>query len=115
MTPIKKAFAIQVLRRATYKWSTRWSAEKRSRVGHGQYFCESCGIIERKKNTQLDHVAPVVDPEKGFNGFDEYIDRMYPDTQWGWQRLCKPCHALKSNNENLIRKETVKKKKLDKA
>lgn len=109
----KKTFAIQMLRRGTYRWPSRWAAEKRSRVDRGQYFCECCGEILRKKATQMDHVLPVVDPEIGFNGFDDYIDRMYPDTQWGWSRLCKPCHSEKTAGENLIRKEN--KKKLDKA
>jgi hypothetical protein len=109
----KKAFAIQLLRRGTYKWSTRWAAEKRSRVGRGEYFCEECGVIHRKKDTELDHVLPVVDPERGFVGFDEYIDRMFPTDQWGWKRLCIPCHETKTNIENEIRRDT--KKKLDKA
>ena len=104
----KKNFAIQLLRRGTYKWFTRWAAEKRSKLERNTYYCECCGIILTKKESQMDHVLPVVDPNTGFNGFDEMIDRMFPSTEFGWQRLCKPCHAEKSTAENAVRKETRK-------
>lgn len=100
----KKSFAIQILRRGTYKWPSRWKAEKRSRVGRGEYFCESCGVICKKKDTQMDHVYPVVDPSVGFNGFDDYIDRMFPSDEFGWQRLCSPCHTEKTSQEGIIRR-----------
>lgn len=108
----KKNFLIALLRRGTYKWPTRWVAEKRTRLGKGYYWCEECGVISKKKGTQMDHVIPVVDPEKGYTTLDEYADRMYPDTEFGWRRLCLSCHQTKSAIENSVRKES--KKKLDK-
>lgn len=57
----------------------------------------------------MDHVLPVVDPARGFVSFDEYADRMFPDTALGWQRLCKDiCHPLKTEQENNIRKVNQK-------
>lgn len=110
----KKQFAINTLRRASYRWPGRWTAEKRSKVGRNQYKCETCGEIFGKKDTAMDHVVPVVDPNKGFEGFDQYIDRMFAEES-GFQRLCHPCHDKKTGQENTVRKESKKrtKKKLD--
>lgn len=107
-----KSFAIQILRRGSYRWWGRWTAEKRSRIGRNQYVCECCGQVLPKKMTSMDHIAPVVDPHVGFNGFDDYISRLYVESN-GWQRLCDDCHQAKSNDENVIRKATSAKKKLD--
>jgi hypothetical protein len=106
----KKQFVIQLLRRGTYKWFTRWAAEKRSKLERNTYYCENpdCGIIGPKKMFQMDHVKSVVNPETGFVGFDEYIDRMFPSTPEGWARLCRECHAIKTEQENLIRKKNKK-------
>lgn len=101
----KRQFVINVLRRAGYKWSPRWIAEKRSKLAHNTYYCESCGIISGKKGTQIDHRIPVVDPLVGFNGFDDYIDRLFCDSD-NLQRLCISCHEEKSAGEVIIRKET---------
>lgn len=103
----KKQFAIQTLRRASYRWMGRWMAEKRSKVGRNQYKCESCNNIFTKKETALDHVVPVVDPVKGFEGFDTYIDRMFCE-ETGFQRLCNPCHDAKTTAENGVRKANRK-------
>lgn len=105
----KKTHAIMSLRRASYRWKHRWSAEKRSRVARGEYFCEHCGIIGKKHDMQMDHVIPVVDPIEGWKDFDTFIDRLYVN-ETGWQRLCKPCHSEKTKQENSIRKEHKKPK-----
>lgn len=111
----KKQFVINGLRRLSYRWYGRWQAEKRSKVGRNQYICENpdCGVIVGKKDTSMDHTFPVVDPEKGWQGFDEYIDRMFCSPEL-FKRLCNDCHDKKTQQENSIRKETKLKKKLDK-
>lgn len=101
----KKSFVINTLRRASYRWPTRWAAEKRSKIARNEYYCECCGVIGPKRAFQMDHVDPVVDPIEGFVGFDKYIDRMYPDTEQGWQRLCSDCHDKKTEQENNTRKK----------
>lgn len=107
--PIKKAFLINALRRASYRWPSRYKALKRAHIGRNEYFCESCGVIGPKKSIALDHVEPVINPEKGWQDLDVYADRMLPDTEYGFQVLCKPCHAIKTNKENEIRKKNRKK------
>lgn len=106
----KKSFAINILRRGSYRWPSRWIAEKRTHIGRNEYYCECCGVVGPKKSTQMDHVLPVVDPNNGFTGFDDYVDRMYPDNEFGYQRLCIPCHSEKSLQENSIRKDHRPKK-----
>lgn len=109
MDQYKKSFVLNALSRATYKWKGRWEAEKLSKLdGRNQYKCAMCpeGTIHPKKDTQMDHIQPKIDPEKGWQGFtDEMIDRMFPYKE-GWQRLCKEHHAQKTASENVIRKES---------
>jgi len=108
-----KSHAISSLRRGCYKWPGRWKAEKRSHVGRGEYLCESCGWITKKHNTSMDHIIPVVDPEKGWQGLDSFAERLFVEED-GWQRLCDVCHGIKTKGENLIRNETKKQAKKEK-
>lgn len=107
MDKIKKSHAVSGLRRSTYKWKGRWDAEKRSHVGRGEYLCESCGLIDKKKEMAMDHIEPVVNPYKGWEGFDVFIERLLVPSE-GWMRMCHACHSLKTKAENVIRKETAK-------
>lgn len=108
----KKNFAIQALRRATYKWKGRWTAEKKYKYhGHkNSYICAMCpeGVVHGKKDTQMDHVDPVVDPIEGYKDLETFADRLlvYED---GWQRLCKEHHAEKTKQENSQRTKIPKK------
>ena len=109
--PLKKAFLINALRRASYRWPSRYKALKRCHIGRNEYYCESCGIVVPKKGIALDHVEPVIDPSKGWEDLDVYADRMLTNDEWGFQCLCHPCHDSKTSVENSIRKETRQKKK----
>lgn len=111
MDPYKKAFIQNALRRASYKWKGRWEAERASKLeGRNQYKCAVCpeGTIHPKKNTQMDHIIPVVDPEKGQTTLDEWADRLFVYKE-GWQRLCLEHHAEKTLKENIVRKAVKKK------
>lgn len=117
MDNYKKTFVINALRRASYRWKGRWTAEKKYKHdGRNQYWCAVCGPekVYSKKETQMDHIVPIVDPTKGFTTFDEWIDRcfVYED---GWQRLCKEHHAEKTAAEGVVRVETKAKKAKKKA
>lgn len=119
----KKSFAIASLRKASYRWPGRYLAEKRHKLGRNQYQCPLCQGVFGRKDTQMDHVIPVVDPVLGWQGFDEYIDRMLAD-EFGWQRICcvdreedgvlieGGCHGQKTRLENNIR--NINKKPIDK-
>ncbi len=100
----KKSFIINALRRASYRWYGRYTAEKRSALGKGWFFCELCGTADKnkKKNFQMDHIDPVISIDSTKNSLEEVCDRLFALPE-GWQRLCKPCHKEKSALENAQR------------
>ena len=113
-----KQFAINALRKASYRWLPRSQALRLSVVEEGEYNikidndrsrkkyqCAHCWGIFRAKEINVDHIDPVVDPEKGFTNFDDYIERMFCEIK-GFQILCKECHDIKTAEERVIRKET---------
>ncbi len=52
----------------------------------------------------MDHIHPVIDPVEGWRGFDSYLTRLLCSTE-GYQGLCKPCHYIKTQQENRRRRE----------
>lgn len=101
---------ISNLRMASYKFLPRTLALKDARVAYGRYKCASCMQVHPKRDIQLDHVVPVVDPLQGVprlnNGefdYNTYIKRLFVP-KVGWQVLCKSCHQKKTNDENKKRR-----------
>lgn len=76
--------------------------------------CNHCKQLFKKSEVQVDHIIPTVDPISGFpviNGEDDwntFLKRYLVSTE-GLQRLCKPCHKLKTQGENKQRKRKKKK------
>ncbi len=110
INPKLKAYIFGALRKI---W--RWSPERRealneAKTGLNKYACHECNKISQRKFVHVDHVFPVVDPQKGFEGFDVYISRLYCD-KTGLQILCASCHSTKTKAENKIRRETKKRLK----
>lgn len=114
-----KAFAISLLRKGTFKWVPRKNVKnegrKQIKVGNRELWHYQCALCPkdkwyRDKDIVMDHILPVVDEKLGFQGFDTYIERMYP-YEAGWQRLCVECHDKKTLKENETRKVSKKKKK----
>ncbi len=104
MDKAKKAFAINALRRASYRWHTRYKAIKKAHIGRNEYVCQSCGQIVGAKEKQLDHTIPCV-PVTGWDNFDGFIDRMFPHEPSGFRVLCIPCHSAKNLQENNERRK----------
>ncbi len=69
-------------------------------------------VVDRKRvqNIYVDHIKPIVDPAKGFEGWDVLIDRMFCEKD-NLQVLCKTCHDVKTQEEKLIAKERKQKEK----
>lgn len=63
------------------------------------YICAKCGLCFNVKDVQVDHIEPVVPINHEITSWDEYINRLFCDID-NLQVLCKPCHLIKSNNEN---------------
>lgn len=103
-----KGFIIALLRRGSYRWPIRTQAMKLARVSRGQYKCNHCKGTFNRKDIQVDHVNPVVDPIEGFTDWNDYIKRMFPENVECFQILCKECHNIKTLIEKEIRKKNKK-------
>lgn len=121
-------FAKTVLRGAFRKWYAGNEAAKRCRVSRGNYKCEGCGEILKRKDLQIDHINPVVDIRTGYTNLEDWVYRLLVPPE-ELQMLChfsrdtgeidekgKPiietwgCHSTKTAQENDMR-EFYKKKK----
>ena len=100
----KKTFVTASLRRASIRWPPRSEALKKARVDRGLYRCSSCAEVFKKQEVHLDHIVPVVSPETGFIGWDDFIEKLFCDVE-GFQILCKYCHETKTMLEDEIRKQ----------
>ena len=107
-----KNFAVNLLRRGTFKWKPRGEAKKRFKVKVGEfstgrakfgYRCQKCQDIFKSGEVKMDHIHPVVDPIDGFQGFDVYIERMFCDEE-NFSCLCPSCHDEKTAWERDFRK-----------
>ena len=58
------------------------------------------GVWLKKKvnNVFIDHIEPVIDPEKGFVSWNAVIKRMFCEAD-GLQVLCRECHSAKTKDE----------------
>lgn len=105
-------FAKTALRGAFRKWYAGNEAAKRCRVSRGNYQCEGCGQILKRKDLQIDHIKPVVDIKDGYRDLEEWVKRLLV-TPEELQMLCYfkdeetgeswGCHALKTSGENDMR------------
>jgi hypothetical protein len=124
-----KSRIIGCLRKLTYSFKPRQEALNRQKVYAATFQCQCCnGVVYTgsKKvldedltklyphvtigKVSVDHIEPVVDPTSGFQGWDIYITRMFPEAS-GWQVLCDPCHDNKTKTESEIRKQRKKNEK----
>ena len=103
-----KSFITSALRTATRKWPPKYKALKDACIGRKvnkatnkmayHYKCAHCRNLFVQKDVQVDHIAPVVDPRIGFEGWDIFIDRMFCEKD-NLQVLCKTCHSVKTQLE----------------
>src|ERR1700733_12459141 len=95
----------------SYRWPPRYVALKSAHKARNQYLCAKCEKIFTKKEIAIDHVVPVTDPIQGFTGWQDYVERMFPD-YGGYQVLCQAtCHSKKTKRENKLRVKTKRKAK----
>ena len=99
-----------VLRGASRKWAPINEVKKEAWVERGKYKCNGCKKVvplstgkgkNRKQNIFVDHIAPVVDPHKGFETWDIFIERLFCEKD-NLQLLCKTCHDKKTSKEKEI-------------
>jgi len=97
------AFVMRSLRRVSYKWGRAHTIAKgNARIERGIYECAMCKEHVSSKNINVDHILPVI-PLHGSRSLDEVVPRLFCDAS-GLQILCKPCHKIKTQQENKLRK-----------
>ncbi len=75
------------------------TAAKKPRV---EYLCSNCDEYHMGKDVQVDHTIPVIDPVKGFETWDTFVERVFCGVD-NLAVLCKPCHKIKTDEEKAIR------------
>ena len=112
----KKGFIVSLLRAGFQRWGPKQQCIKDARVGRGKYKCSSCGTVgpptlppkpgnkRRVKNIVADHIEPIVDPDVGFVGFDEWVARAFVEIE-AFQALCDECHTIKTKKERDVATE----------
>lgn len=108
------SFIKSALRSASQRWPPRYHALNDAFVGKqinvksgraaNHYKCASCKDVFPAKDVRVDHIDPVVNPVKGFETWDVFIDRLFCE-QEGFQILCVPCHLIKTNAEKQTKKD----------
>lgn len=114
-----RSFITSTLRGGSRRWAPISDVQKKARVSRGIYKCAGCGEHvpastkdgrKRVQNVFVDHINPIVDPEKGFENWDTFIERLFCEED-NLQLLCKACHDDKSAKEKAIAVERRKKEK----
>lgn len=101
---------IPALRKASRWWVYKTKARIAAKVSPGIYKCAGCNESYSEKETQVDHIAPIVPVKSGFTTWDDYINRLFCDIN-NLQILCLTCHESKTQVELEQRKIYKKKAK----
>lgn len=101
----RKSFCIASLRRSSYRWPPRNEIRNLAKIGRNQYLCAHCPKtkIYGRKDTQVDHISPVVPVESGWISLDSFAERLLCEVS-GFQILCKQHHTIKTQQEKELRK-----------
>jgi 5-methylcytosine-specific restriction endonuclease McrA len=107
------SFITSTLRAGARRWQPKYDTlnesktEKKVNSKTGRiaqhYRCGLCQQEFTSKDMEVDHISPVVDPIKGFQTWDIFIDRLFCEAG-NLQAICKPCHLLKTNKEKQEKK-----------
>ena len=109
-----KSFIVSSLRRTSARWGPKSVAKRSARhfeklhnpsgrlVFHS--VCAGCKEVVPETTSSVDHIEPVIDPEKGFTTWDSYVERMFCEVE-GFQVLCSDCHSIKTKKERAIATE----------
>lgn len=82
------------LRRTWGRSKQRQSCLRAAKVAYGQYKCEKCNGIFRRKNIEVDHIIAI----GRFNDFNNYIEKLFCATS-GLRVLCVGCHKIKTSSD----------------
>ncbi len=115
------SFVTSTLRSGARRWGPKFDTlnsaktEKKINPKSGrlaQHFqCGLCNEEFTQKDMQVDHIDPAVDPKKGFESWDVFIDKLFCEAE-NLQAICKSCHGIKTAEEKKIRKKYADLQKL---
>jgi len=106
----KRSFITSLLRQGTRRWAPITDVDRAATTKRGFRLCAECKqevpVTTREggkkvKNTFVDHIVPIVPPEKGFTSWDNFIEGLFCEED-NLQVLCRECHTSKSNEERAI-------------
>lgn len=104
-----RAFITSGIRSVQRRWPPMQLAKNEGRIKkevNGKmlffYQCACCEKWFRDKDIQMDHKVPC-GSWKTFDELGAWVERLFCHKD-GWQRLCKPCHQIKTNQEREARK-----------
>lgn len=100
-------YVIKALRRLFLYWPARRECRHLAERGKDLYLCAKCNIIYIRKDTHVDHVIPVIDPQIGFVDWNTYVERLFCQTS-NLVILCRECHGKKTREENTIRRDKAR-------
>lgn len=94
-----------LLRQAFSRSCLYWGTLRRMKKGPNEYECESCHKVFKLREVAVDHVLPVVDPAKGWEGLTVFATRLFCPLE-NLRVLCQDtCHSKKTKKENKKRRE----------
>jgi 5-methylcytosine-specific restriction endonuclease McrA len=122
-----KNFIISLLRKSNFSWKPKKETALKCRsdkklvnlkTGKENMAskCEVCETLIFEKELKVDHIEPIV-PVEGWGdttewlgvNWNEYLSRMFVESD-GLQGICKPCHDIKTKQENKQRKDAKESK-----
>lgn len=114
-----RSFITSLLRQGTRRWAPKTDVDRKATTKRGFRRCAECKeevpVTAHKngkkvKNTFIDHIDPIVDPEVGFTSWDDFIERLFCE-EHNLQVLCGDCHEKKTLEERAIAAERRRKEK----
>jgi 5-methylcytosine-specific restriction endonuclease McrA len=109
------------LRKMSQRWGPKNKVMRDAKISRGVYLCAGCGLhvpytvkdeksSGRKHFVFVDHKDPIISPEVGFTTWDDFIERLFSDSD-NLQVLCGDCHSKKTAAERVISNKRVAEQK----
>lgn len=102
------SFVKSGLRSLSQKWPPKYRVLSKAYTGTEinpasgrlakRYRCASCKSTFVAKDVEVNHIEPVV-PTTGFDSWDNIIERLFCEES-GLEVLCRPCHKIRTQEEN---------------
>ena len=96
---LRNAFRWWVPMKTALKAAERKSQSTNKRIKF-EYQCASCSYWYPRKEVEIDHIIPC-GTLKSYDDIAIFVQNMTPENTSAFQVLCKSCHKLKTNLENL--------------